>query len=121
MLTARFLLGIRAYDQYAAKPLGRATTQEFSSFGDVNFRAPGGRQGSSVADEFGEDPIPPFAANVLSTCVPVKAGDEMRFNRSTAKGLINASGALLEDVATVSGEASKNKAHDELPFLITSL
>ena len=38
-------------------------------------------------DEFGEDPIPLFAANVPSARGPVRAGEKMCFDRATAKDL----------------------------------
>ncbi|KAI0788238.1 hypothetical protein C8Q74DRAFT_1366994 [Fomes fomentarius] len=64
LLTARFLLRIRAYGNNPnALTVGDATTQELSSFAatsnagaEPRFRHPGSGL-SSLADEFGEDPV----------------------------------------------------------------
>ena len=45
----------------------------------------------------------------------------MRFDKSTAKDIINAFGAFLERVASVSGEVDDSKGRVKLSLLATSL
>ena len=45
----------------------------------------------------------------------------MRFDKSTAKHMINAFGAFVERVASVSGEANDSKGRAKLSLLATSL
>ena len=73
-------------------------------------------------EEFGEDPIPASASVVLSIISNVvRDGDTVRFNRSTAKDIMNAFGTLLESVAATAKEFDKRKARKDLDFLASSL
>ena len=73
-------------------------------------------------EEFGEDPMPTLAATVLSIIGNLpRDGDTVRFNRSTAKDIMNAFGTLLESVAATAKEFDKRKARKDLDFLASSL
>ena len=77
------------------------------------------------AERFGEDPIPPFAANVLSGYLDRRglARDHaaMRFEGSRAQDLINVFGELLEDAAATAEELRKTGDPEEVKNLATYL